>query len=261
MPLPSGRKIALSLPRRFVGDLVRCARSSPLMTVERRMDLARMADARENALGRPGWCALFTKAFALVATRRPALRRAYIAYPRPHLYEHPFSIASVAVARPVGDEEGVFFIHSRAPERQDVRTIDSYLRRCKERPLEDVGMFRRVLQTSRWPLLFRRLVWWWCAQWSGFGRARHLGTFGVSVVSNFGAASPHLLTPVTSALNYGVVAPNGSVDVYLTFDQRVLTAGFAARALEETERELKDTLPQELASGGRQSPEDVDSGD
>jgi len=71
MPLSSGRKIALSLPRRFVGDLVRCAQSLPLMTVERRMGLAAVADARQNALGRPGWCALFTRAFALVASRWP----------------------------------------------------------------------------------------------------------------------------------------------------------------------------------------------
>jgi len=246
MPLFSGRKVPLSLPRRFIGDLVHCAQSAPLMTVERRMRLAAVVEAREQAIGRPGWCALFTRAFALVAARRPELRRAYLPFPRPHLYEHPSSVASVAVARPVGDEEGVFFVHVRAPETQTAWAIDSYLRRCQERPLEDVAMFRRILQTSRWPLPLRRLLWG-CQTWfSGFVRARNLGTFGVSVVSNFGAASPHLLTPVTSALNYGVVAPDGSVEVYLTFDQRVLTPAVAVRPLGETEQTLSLELLKEL---------------
>lgn len=243
-----GRMVSLSLPRRFVGDLVRCAQSAPLMTVERRMRLAAVAEARANAVGRPGWCTLFTRAFALVAARRPELRRAYVPFPRPHFYEHPSSIASVAVARPVGDEEGVFFVHVRAPETQTAWAIDSYLRRCKERPLEDVAMFRRILQISRWPLPLRRLLWWCETQFSGSRRARHLGTFGVSVVSNFGAASPHLLTPVTSALNYGVVAPDGSVAVYLTSDQRVLTPAAAARTLEETEQTLSRDLLEEMRS-------------
>src|SRR5262249_23783016 len=67
MPRLSGRKTPLSLPRRFIGDLVHCAQSAPLMTIERRMHLATVAEAREKALGNPGWCALFTRAFALVA--------------------------------------------------------------------------------------------------------------------------------------------------------------------------------------------------
>jgi hypothetical protein len=246
MPRLSGRTVPLSLPRRFVGDLVHCAQSAPLMTLEHRMGLAAVAKARDKTVGRPGWCALFTRAFALVAARRPELRRAYVPLPRPHFYEHPSSVAAVAVACPIGDEEGVFFVHVRAPEIQTVRAIDSYLRRCKERPLEDVALFRRILQMSRWPLPVRRLLWWFATQCSGFVRARHLGTFGISVVSNFGAVSPHLLTPVTSALNYGVVAPDGGVDVYLTFDQRVLSPAAAARALGEMELMLRREVLEEL---------------
>lgn len=246
MAQPDGRNLPLSLPRRFIGDLTHCARAVPLATVQRRMRLADVADARRAALGRPGWCALFTRAYAAVAARRPLLRRAYVPYPRAHLYEHSFNIAAVAVARPVGDEEAVFFVHLRSPEEQSLRDLDRYLRQARERPLEEMALFRRVLSMSRLPQPLRRLMWWWGTQFSGCRRARHLGTFGVSPVSSFGAVSPHLLTPVTSALNYGVVADDGTVDAYLTFDQRVLDPGPAARALEETEQELHSAIPAEL---------------
>src|SRR5215469_381385 len=118
MAQPAGRKLPLSLSRRFVGDLVHCARAVPLLTVQRRMHLADAAAARRDTGGRPAWCALFTKAYAAVAARRPELRRTYVSYPKPHLYEHPHNIAAVAVTRPVGDEEGQFFYHLHSPEKQ-----------------------------------------------------------------------------------------------------------------------------------------------
>ncbi len=251
MARPPGRNVPLSLPRRFVGDLVHAARAMPLATVERRMRLAAFAGARPRAAGRPGCCALFTKAFALVAAGRPELRRSFVAWPRPHLYEHPVSVAAVAIARPVGDEEGVLFAHVRTPDRHRLRAIDRHLRRAKELPLESVALFRRILKTSALPLPLRRLVWWWGTCVSGRRRARYLGTFAVSAVSNLCSASPHLLTPVSCALSYGVVSPGGAVDVYLTFDQRVLGAA-AAVALEEMEGVLNGEIREEL--GGEASP-------
>ena len=51
----------------------------------------------------------------------------------------------------------------------------------------------------------------------------------MSVTGGLGASSLDLLTPVTTALNYGVVADDGAVDVRLTYDHRVLDGGTAAR--------------------------------
>src|ERR1700756_5071099 len=84
-----GRNIALSVPRRFIGDLVHFAHRIPSVPVERRMHLAAVARAREVLEPRPSWCAVFTKAYALVAERMPELRRAYMSWPKAHLYEHP----------------------------------------------------------------------------------------------------------------------------------------------------------------------------
>jgi hypothetical protein len=244
--LTSGRTVPLSLPRRFIGDLIHRAHQVPLATAERRLHLGEVARARGRSVGRPGWCALFTRGVALLASRRPVLRRTFVPLPRPHLYENPFSIASVAVARPFGMEEAVFFTHIRAPENQTLPDIDRHLRQCKERPLEDCALFRRILKTSCWPQPIRRLVWWSGTQLSGSRKARHLGTFGISVVSNFGAASPHLLTPLTTALNYGVIGADGQVDVYLTFDQRVLDAPAAGKLLAELEAVFRGEILDEL---------------
>jgi hypothetical protein len=111
--------------------------------------------------------------------------------------------------------------------------------------VEEVALFRRILKLSRWPQPLRRLLWWG-NQFSGPLRVRRLGTFGVSTLSGFGAVSPHLLTAGPATLNYGVVESGGAVDVYLTFDQRVLDAGPAARCLEQTEQVLHGEVLAEL---------------
>src|SRR5262249_16502232 len=131
MPHPAGRYLPLSLPRRLICDLVHFAHQVPTVPVERRMSLAPVVAARKQAVPRPSWCALFTKAFAFVAAARPELRRAYMAFPFAHLYEHPLNIASVAVERRLGDEEAVFFAHLKHPERMGLVELDAELRRCK----------------------------------------------------------------------------------------------------------------------------------
>lgn len=246
MALPPGRWIPLSLPRRFISDLVYFSKLAPLTTMQRTMQLSALVDGRQLARPRPGWCALFTKAYSLVAAQRSPLRRAYIPWPWPHLYEHPISIASVAVERRYGEEEAVFFAHLRNPHEQSIAAIEAHLERCKTEPIESIALFRRILQTSRLPRPLRRLLWRFGLYTSGRRRARHIGTFGVSATASLGASSLDLLTPLTTALNYGVVSTDGSVDVRLTYDHRVLDGGTAARALADVEDAMKGSILAEL---------------
>lgn len=246
MPQPAGRTLSLSLPRRFVCDLIHFAHQHPTVPVERRMNLARVVAARQAAQPKPGWCAIFTKAYARVAARFPELRRCYLPYPWPHLYEHPISTASVGIERRLGDEDAVFFVHVRSPDQQGLPDIDRYLRRCKEEPIEQVSFFRKTLFVSSLPRPLRRFLWWAALYWSGKRRAKNLGTFGISVVAALGAAGLHLLSPLTTALNYGVIGPDGTVDVRLTIDQRVLDPATAARALQELENVLLGEIVNEL---------------
>jgi hypothetical protein len=246
MPEATGRNIPLSLPRRFICDLVHFARKVPTVPVQRRMNLAPLVAVRQAAQPRPSWCAIFTKAYAFVAAARPELRRAYLSFPWPHLYEHPISVASVAVERDYGGEQAVFFGHLRSPEQQGLLELDAHLRQLKEAPIESVGLFRRVLYTSRLPRPLRRALWWIGLNVSGSKRAKHLGTFGVSVYSGLGAASLHPLSPLTTALNYGVIQPDGSVDVRLIYDHRVLDGSTIARALLDLERVLTNEIVVEM---------------
>ena len=55
-----------------------------------------------------------------------------------------------------------------------------------------------------------------------------------------------LLTPLTTGLNYGVVSADGSVDVRLTYDHRVLDGGTAARALADMEAVMNGPILAEL---------------
>src|ERR1700675_4641404 len=105
-----GRYLPLSLPRRFVCDLLHVAQKVPTVPVQRRMNIAPLMAARRQAFPRPSWCSLFTKAYAMAAADRPELRRAYLSIPWPHLYEHPSNIASVAIERRWQDEDAVFFV-------------------------------------------------------------------------------------------------------------------------------------------------------
>src|SRR5216683_4958913 len=124
MAQPVGRHVPVSLARRFIGDLVYFGHKVPLCTVQRNMQLATVAAARLRAEPRPGWCALFTKAYGLVAVQRRELRWAYVPYPRPHFYEHPYSIAGVAIERRLDDEDAVLFSLLRSPENQSLLAID-----------------------------------------------------------------------------------------------------------------------------------------
>jgi hypothetical protein len=246
MSEPAGRKLPLSLPRRFIGDLVHFAQQVPTVPVQRRMNLAVVAAARQAAQPKPSWCALFTKAYALVTAASPPLRRAYLSFPAPHLYEHPRTVASVALERHFGDEEAVFFGHLGSPEQRTLVEIDTWLRYLKDQPLERIGAFRRVLQVSSLPRPLRRLLWWVALNVSGRQRARFLGTFGVSVYAGLGAASLHPLSPLTTTLNYGVLEADGSIEVRLIYDHRVLDGAPIARALGELEQVLKCEIMAEL---------------
>lgn len=245
MPQPISRKLPLSPPRRFICDLLHFARKVPSVPVQRTLHIPEVVATREEVDPRPCWCAVFTRAYALVCAANPLLRRAYIGFPRPHLYEHAESVATLAVERPYGGEEAVFFAPVRRPEAMGLHDLDAKLRRYKEDPVDDIGCFRRALRISRWPRPLRRLVWWWGLQWSGTLRARYVGTFGVTVYAGLGAASLHPLSVLTSTLNYGVIE-GGKVDVRLIYDHRVVDGGTVARALGELERVLNHEVLAEL---------------
>jgi hypothetical protein len=222
------------------------SRKLPIVTFERRMDLSSLAAARARLDRPPAWSLLLAKAFATVAARRPELRRAYVPLPRPRLWEADESVASVAIERDCAGEPGVFFGLVKAPDKRPLAELAALLREWKTRPLEELYYCRRMLFFARLPLPLRRLAWWYATAWSGKVKARNLGTFGVSLTGSAGATATNLISPLTTSINAGVLGRDGSLDVRLHFDHRVLDGMPAARALEELEGVLRTEIVAEL---------------
>jgi hypothetical protein len=245
----SGFSIPLSLPRRLVCDLIHFARRIPTVPVQRVVDVSQVAALRGRLSVRVGWCALFTKAYSQVALEMPELRRAYIEYPWARLYQHPHSIASVAIEREFAGESGVFFAHIPRPEATPLAELEKSLCRFKNSPVADVYNF--TLWYYKLPRVCRRFLWWYLLNVRGSRKAQFLGTFGVSVYSSLGAESLHPLSPLTTTLNYGIIGADGRVSVRIIYDHRVIDGGTVARALARLEEVLNAEICLELAEMAR----------
>ncbi len=249
VPFRRGRTIKLSPSRRFICDLLHFAERVPGVPMQRRMQLQPLIEARRQWPQRVSWCAIFMKAYAIVAAERPELRRAYLSYPWGHLYEHPESVASFSVEREHDGENSVFFERISRPELLSLGELTERVRHCQQVPLEQFPSARQVLLLSRLPRPLRRLVWWLGLETDGTCRAHFFGTFAISVVASHGAASLLVRSPLSTTLNYGVFEPDGSLDVRITYDHRVLDGATMARAIVALEDVLRNEILQELRDG------------
>jgi hypothetical protein len=223
------------------------AQAVPTVPAQRTMRLAPVVAARDACPGRPPWTAIFTKGYAMVAGEFPELRRAYVKFPSPHLYEYPASVASVAVERDYRGERAVFTALIRDPAAMPLPDIAGTIGRAMSAPVDEVKEFRRVLRLSGLPRPLRRLLWWTGLN-VGRQRANYFGTFAVSVFASLGAEALHPLSPWTTLLNYGVIGKDGVVNVRVTFDHRVMDGATVARALARLEQTLNGAVAAELRS-------------
>ncbi len=246
MPHPVGRNLPLSLPRRTVGDLLHFAQKVPLITMQRRMHLGDLAAARAALAQRPSWVAIFLKAYATVAAATPVLRRCYVPFPWPRLYEHPVNIASIAVEREYEGEPVPFFAHVGCPERYSLADLHNRIRHFKEAPVAQVSGYRRALRLARLPRPLRRAVWWAGLNASGHWHARFFGTFGLSVTAGLGAAALGKLSPLTTTLSYGPFDADGGLEVRISHDHRVTDGAAVSRALAALEDVLHGPVLAEL---------------
>jgi hypothetical protein len=242
-----GKSIPLSASRRFVCDLMAFGSRVPTVPVQRRMHVGALREARSVHPSRPPWAALFTKAYALTALEVPELRRVYVKIPWGHLYEYPLSVANIGVERQYHGERCVFFGRIRAPERMSLSALTDAIRHLQQVPVNKQQDFRNLLRLCRLPWPVRRLAWWLGLNW-GRQRGRFFGTFGVSVYSALGAESLHPISP-GNTLNYGVIAPDGGVDVRIIYDHRVMDGSTVARALKRMEELLNTAILEELTGG------------
>jgi hypothetical protein len=242
----TGHRMPLPLPRVWIADLLDAARRVPTVTVERVMNVGPVVAARKHLPHPPAWVLLFTKAYAVVAARRPELRRALLPFPRRHLFQADESVATVAVEREYQGEPAVFFGHIRHPDRQSLRQLAHHLHRWRTHPVEHIRSFARLIRYTRLPWPVRRAAWWYAANVSRRWRMRVFGTFGVSVTAGDGATALNLISPLSTSVNYGVLTADHTLPVRVHFDHRVMDGSPVARALAEVEEVMNTAVVAEL---------------
>ncbi|MBD9372483.1 hypothetical protein IB238_07605 [Rhizobium sp. ARZ01] len=240
-----GRALKISAPRRLVGDLMRFSIGIPRVTVQRQMNLGSLLRARAAQPERPSWTVLFLKGYGLLSQETPELRRAYVKFPRPHFYEYPLSVASVAHEREHEGERVVLLGTIKGPERRSIPDLQAMIGAARSRPVLEIKEFRRALKFARLPGPVR-----WLLMWLGLNiarqRGRHFGTFQFSVYSGLGAESFNPLTPLTTLLNYGPIDDDGKVDVRIIYDHRVMDGANVARALVRFEEIMNGEIAMEV---------------
>jgi hypothetical protein len=237
----------ISLPRRFLADLMHASISVPFVSLRRTLHIRQLIEARGMMAQPPGFAAIFVKAFCLVARDEPVLRTLYAKWPWPHFYELPRSVGMIAIARVEDGQDCVLPQKVAAADELPLTEVDALIRHAADTPIEQVAAFRKILRVTRLPLPLRRLFW---MLGLNFGRqhANWFGSFGVTSVAAYGAGELHALSPGPFILSYGVVEPDRTVDVVIRWDHRITDAALIAKALTRLEQVLNTEIAAELHS-------------
>jgi hypothetical protein len=239
---------SLSPARQVICDLLYFARRVPLCPIERHFDVAALGAARQATFPRIGWAAVFLKAYALAAAEWPQLRQAYLSWPWPHVYEHPLSVAMLAVNRQEAGEDQLYFGRFIEPEKLALAEIQDAIDRYKHEPLETV--FRKQLRFGKLPTFLRRGLWWWNLNVSGASRARRLGTFGMSTLAAYNALNRQHPSCLATSLTYGPVEADGRMLVTVLYDHRLVDGAPMGRMLQDLEAILNGEITAELRQLG-----------
>ncbi|GAB5443552.1 MAG: hypothetical protein Fues2KO_39010 [Fuerstiella sp.] len=239
-----GRQFAIPRSRRLTWDLLHFNRRVPLCGHDRLMLLSELNDVRRRSSQRISWPALFLKAYGLLAAEVPELRQTWYRWPFAHLYEHPCSIASIAVQRSINDEPWLFWGQIREPEHKSLIEIQQSLDELTT--ADPYRLFYKQIQLSSLPTIVRRLVWGWNLGIAKAGRARRIGTFFLSTLSGRGVEIQTPPSVQTGCLTYGPLSDKGLCRVTLAYDHRVMDGAIIADCLNRMEVILSETLRSEL---------------
>jgi hypothetical protein len=239
---------SISLPRRLIIEMMRASKQVPLVSLRRKLAVGPMLDARQGLVRRPGYAAIFAKAFSLVAKEQPVLRTLYVTWPWPHFYELPRSVGMVAVSRRWRGEDCVLPQKLTAPDELALSDIDALIRHAMTAEVEAVPMFRKLLRIVSYPWPLRRLIWT-AGLNLGRQRANYVGSFGITSVSAFGPGELHAISPGPFLLTYGEIRTDRTVEVVIRWDHRVTDAAMIAVTLTRLEQVLNGEISAEMQAG------------
>lgn len=241
-----GKVIPMHVGRTLVAELMHHARKVPSLPLARTCGIAELIAARKRAVPTPSWVAIFMRAYALVGMEIPELRRAWIPFPYPRIYEHPNTEGSVLLEREVNGEPVVLGAKIRSPEDSSLAAIDEHLRRFRETPVEKITAFRQLLRLGRLPWPLRRWFLWRVLWLSGHRKASRVGTFVMSSLGNYGVEQMHPLTALTTYFTFGPISPAGEVTLKVIYDHRVMDGRTVARVLVRLDEVLNGIILEEV---------------
>jgi hypothetical protein len=128
----------ISLPRRLIIDLMHASMRVPFVSLRRNLHIRPLVDARQTAAERPGWAAIFAKAFSLVARDEPVLRTLFVDWPWPYFYELPRSVGMIAIARRENGEDCVLPQKVAGADEMPLSEVDALIRHAKTAPIDQV---------------------------------------------------------------------------------------------------------------------------
>ena len=240
-----GKSRLIPRSRRLVWDLLHFNRKVPLCGHDRIMNFTDLDAVRKTSEPRRiSWAALFAKAFGMVAQEFPALRQTWYRWPLAHLYQHPHSVASVAVHREYRNEPWVFWGLIESPETMSLAELEDCMQSFQESPPGVI--FRAQLKLTSWPMPIRRLIWSWNLAIAKRKRAERFGTFFLSTVGSRGTEIQVPPSVHTGCLTYGPIAANGECRVTLAYDHRVMDGVYVADCLKALESHLSKSIRQEV---------------
>ena len=237
----------MSPERRGVDYLMRLAHNVPSACVQRQIKFAEVLKARDATVPRVATVAIFVKAFAMVADEFPELRRAFIRYPWPHFYEYPTSIAATTVERIHNGAATIFPQLIKRPSAMSLRAVSDIFINAQKAPIESIRGFDRFARILNLPWFIAYPVWW-LGYNIGRIRGNHFGSFAVTTIASLGAESPAFWTPVTTTLNYGAIRADGSVNINLMIDHRVMDGRVASEIIIRLEEIMNGPMIDELRS-------------
>jgi len=216
------RYVRLTLPRLWIRDTVYFGTKSMIVGGSTMLRVSAVMRARRNNQPLVSWSAILIKALALTSKKWPELKRSYIAFPWPHLYEHPHCVATVVIERDWQGARCVFFDQIPAPESKSLRELDLLLDGMKNLKIEVVGSFRRLIRITRLPLPLRRLIWLIALRGSGRLKSRYFGTFSINSLTSRHGRTTQSASPVTVSFQYAPIQPSGDMPFQIFIDHRVM---------------------------------------
>ncbi len=241
-----GRNVPFSLPRRWVNDLLHFAKKVPLVSGERHLRVRSMMELRRRTKNPPTWSALMIKAISKVSVGIPELRRAYMPYPWPHIYEAPHSVAAVVFDRVYEGEHAAFIAPIMYPERRSLAEIAAKTEALRTDPIENHGALRRLVRTAKLPWPLRRAVWNIGMYGSGYMRACNFGTFAINSLAGMRGRMLQSMCPITSHFYYGLPHKVDGMLFQVAFDHRVFDVYTMMRLANEIEAEFNGELLEEV---------------